>query len=221
MYVNQAIQRPAGVTAFGSALMRVDPDYSSLRFAVTRVAAKPKEAFEEARRGAEAVREALRALSVDARDVRVSDLSLAEEYTGYNENRRMVGYRASASFHAFVRDFKRVEPVLVAIVDAGADRIFSVHSKSSRMRELRAEARERAVRAARAKAEGFAAAAGAKLGAPIHIEDVNPEDIQRRSHLPEVDLTAEENETEPSNPGAIAVAGAVLVCFAIVPSSTC
>jgi uncharacterized protein YggE len=218
MYVNQSIHRPAGVTAFGSSLIRVDPDYSSLRFAVTRVAAKPKDAFDEARRGADAVRAALRAMSVDARDVRAAELTLAEEYAGQHPDRRLVGYRASAEFHAFVREFARVEPVLVAVVDAGADRIFSVHHKSSRLRELRAEARKRAVHAARAKAEGYASAAGCKLGAPLHVEDVNPDDISRRSHLPEVDLTAEEVEAEPANPGAIAIAGAVLVCYAIVVS---
>ena len=218
MYVNQSIQRPAGVTAFGSALLRINPDYASLRFAVTRLAAKPKDAFDETRRGADAVRAALRSMSVDARDVRTSELTLAEEYAGINEARRLAGYRASAQFHVFVRDFAKVEPVLVAVVDAGADRIFSVHHKSTRMRDVRADARKRAVLAARAKAEGYAEAAGCKLGAPLHIEDVNPDDISRRSHLPEVDLTAEEVETEPSNPGAIAIAGAVLVCFAIVPA---
>jgi len=216
MYVNQSIQRPNGVTVFGSALLRVDPDHSSVRFAVTRVAPKPKEAFDEARLGADSVREALRAMNIAARDVRSSDLSLAEEYTGYSENRRMIGYRASASFHAFVRDFKLVEKVLVAVVDAGADRIFSVHHKSSRLRELRAEARSLAVASARAKAEGYAHAAGAKLGVAIHIEDVNPDDLSRRSPLPDVDLSAKGSEVAPANPGAITIAGAVVVTFALV-----
>jgi uncharacterized protein YggE len=218
MYVNQSIQRPHGVTVFGSALIRVGPDYSSLRFAVSRVAAKPKDAFDDARRGADAVRAALGALKIDARDVRSSDLSLAEEWVGFNENRRMAGYRATASFHAFVRDFAKVEAVLVAVVDAGAERIYSVHHKTSRMRELRDDARQRAVKSARAKAESYAAAAGAKVGAVIHIEDVNPDDLTRRSHMPEVDLTAEEVETEPSSPGAITVAGAVMVSFALIGS---
>ncbi len=218
MYVNQSIQRPNGVTAFGSALIRVDPEYSSLRFAVSRVAAKPKDAFDEGRRGSDAVRAALAAMKIDPRDVRSGDLSLTEEWVGYNETRRMTGYRATASFHAFVRDFSKVEPVLVAVVDAGADRIISVHHKSSRLREVRDDARRRAVMAARAKAETYAAAAGAKLGAPLHIEDVNPDELSRRSHMPEVDLTSEEVETEPSNPGAITIAGAVMVCFALVPA---
>jgi hypothetical protein len=215
VYVTQSIQRPHGINVFGSSLIRVDPDYSSLRFAVSRVAAKPKDAFDETRRGADAVRAALMALKIDARDVRSGDLALAEEWVGYNENRRMAGYRATASFHAFVREFAKVEPVLVAVVDAGADRIHSVHHKTTRMREIRAEARKRAVEAAKAKAESYASAAGVKVGAPLHVEDVNPDDLSRRSHMPDVDLTAEETEVEPSNPGSIVVAGAVMVCFAI------
>ncbi|HEX4513390.1 MAG TPA: SIMPL domain-containing protein [Polyangiaceae bacterium] len=174
MYVTQSIQRPHGINVFGSSLIRVDPDYSSLRFAVSRVAAKPKDAFDETRRGADAVRAALMALKIDARDVRSGDLALAEEWVGYNENRRMAGYRATASFHAFVREFAKVEPVLVAVVDAGADRIHSVHHKTTRMREIRAEARKRAVEAAKAKAESYASAAGVKVGAPLHVEDVKP-----------------------------------------------
>jgi uncharacterized protein YggE len=216
VYVNQSIQRPLGVTVFGSTLMRVDPDYASLRFAVTRLAAKPKEAFDEARAGAERVREVVRKLRVADRDVRSSGLSLAEEYVGYNQDRKMAGFRATIDFHAIVRDFAVVEPLLVAVVDAGADRIMSVHSKTSRLRELRKDARARAVAAARAKAEQYAAAAGAKLGAVLHIEDVNPDEMSRRSHMPDVDMAAEEQETEAHNPGAIALAGAVMMSFALL-----
>lgn len=220
MYVTQSIQRPNGINVFGSSLIRVDSDYSSLRFAVSRVAAKPKAAFEETRRGADSVRSAIAAMKIDMRDVRSSDLALAEEWVGVNQERRLSGYRATATFHAFVRDFAKVEPVLVAVVDAGADRIHSVHHKTSRMRELRADARTRAIGAARAKAESYASAAGVKIGAPLHIEDVNPDDYSRRSsHMPDVDLTAEEPETEPANPGAIVIAGAVMMCFAIINSS--
>lgn len=219
MYINQSIQRPAGVNVFGSALLRVDPDYASIRFAVTRMDAKPKAAFEAARAGAARVRAALQALGVADRDVRDSDTSLAEEWVGMNADRRMAGYRATVGFHVLVRSFGLVEPVLVAVVDAGADRILSVHSKTTRIKELRIEARQRALRAAQAKAEQYVGAAGARLGAVVHIEDVNPDETQRRSHMPDVDLSAhdEQTDTEAHNPGAIVVAGAVMACFAIVP----
>jgi uncharacterized protein len=217
MYTNQAIQRALGVTAFGSSLLRVDPDYASLRFAVTRVGAKPKDAFGAARAGAATVREAVRKLGVADSDVREGDITLEEAWEGYNQDRKMVGYRATVAFQAIVHDFATVEPMLVAVVEAGADRIHSVHPKTKRLKELRRDARVRAVHAAQAKAEVYAAAAGAKLGAALHIEDVNPEDISRRSHLPDVDLSEHADaEVDAYKPGTITVAGAVLACFALV-----
>jgi uncharacterized protein YggE len=220
MYVNQSIQRPHGVTVFGSSLIRVEPDYASLRFAVSRVLAKPKEAFDAARSGAAAVRAKLAELGVADRDVRASEVSLEEAYEGaYNQDRRKVGYRAQVAFHALVRDLAKIEPLLVGVVDAGADRIQSVHPKSSRLRELRRDARQRAVRSALAKAEEYAEAAGAKVGAVLHIEDVNPDEMSRRSHAPDVDLS-EHDETqgaaEAINPGGIVIAGAVMASFALV-----
>ncbi len=222
MYVNQSIQRPNGVNVFGSALIRVDPDYASLRFSVTRVMTRPKEAFDAAREGAHAVRAALARLGVSERDTRASEVSLEEAFDGPYNQQRKVGYRAQVAFHALVRDLALVEPVLVSVVDAGADRIQSVHPKSSRLKELRREARERAVRSARAKAEEYAAAAGARLGAVLHIEDVNPDETSRRSHAPDVDLSEHDEaavRVEAINPGGIVIAGAVMACFALVVGS--
>src|SRR5262249_38681282 len=126
---------------------------------------------------------------------------------GYNQDRKMIGYRASVAFQCIVRDFSIVEPLLVAVVDAGADRIHSVHPKTTRLKDLRRDARTRAVHAARAKAEVLAAAAGSNLGNALHIEDVNPEDISRRSHLPDVDLSEHaEGDAEGYKPGTITVA---------------
>jgi uncharacterized protein YggE len=221
MYVNQSIQRPSGVTVFGSSLVRVDPDYASLRFSVGRVLPKPKDAFAAAREAAASVRTAIHDRGVADCDVRASDVSLEEAYEGPHQERRMVGYRATVAFHAIVRDFSLVEPVLVAVVEAGADRIHSVHPKTSLLRELRRDVRARAVQSARTKAEEYVRAAGASLGAVLHIEDVNPDEMSRRSHMPDVDLSAHDDAGgaagQVQNPGGIVVAGAVMVCFAIVP----
>jgi uncharacterized protein YggE len=219
MYVTQSIHRPQGVNAFGSCLIRVDPDYVSVRFAVARVAAHPKEAFEAARAAAQSVRERVRALGVPESDLRASDVTLAEAFSGPHAERRKVGYEASVPFHLILRELGKLEPLLSGVVDAGADRISSVHPKTSRIREVRKEARERAVKAARTKAEELASAAGGKLGAVLHIEDVNADEFGRRSHLPDLDLTENEERAavvEAHNPGSISVAAAVMACFAIV-----
>lgn len=87
------------------------------------------------------------------------------------------------------------------------------------MREARAQARAGAIAAARVKAEGYAQAAAVKRGAALHIADVDPQEISRRSHMPDADLDAHDESTpasETAGPGSIVIAGTVMVCYAIL-----
>jgi uncharacterized protein len=220
MFVSQTIQRAQGINVFGSCLIRVDPDYTSLRFSCTRTHATPKEAFSAVRSGARDVKAKLAALGVADRDVRESEIRMQQAYeNGLNQTRKFVGYCATVSFHVILHDLRKTEDLLIGVVDAGADLISSVHPKTTRLRELRVDARRRAFESARAKALDYATAANCKLGQVLHIEDVNPEDMSRRSHAPDVDLSAHDEGTsvEAQNPGGIVVAGAVMACFAILP----
>jgi uncharacterized protein YggE len=189
-----------------------------VRFAVTRVASHPRDAFEQARIAARAVRDAVRQIGVPDGDTAAADTTLAEAFSAGAE-RKKIGYEAVVAFHVILRDMAKLEALLTGVVDAGADRISSVHSKTSRLKEVRRQARERAVHSARSKADDLARAAGAQLGAPMHIEDINADDIGRRSHMPDIDL-AQHDDTgtipEPHSPGSISVAAAVMVCFALV-----
>jgi hypothetical protein len=215
MYVTQSIQRPHGVNAFGTCLIRVEPDYASVQIAVTRVAAHPKDAFAASRDAARLVRECVRSQGIPDADVRSADITLTEAYGGTPQERKKIGYETTVPFHLIVRDLAKLEPLLSGVVDAGADRILSVHPKTSRIREVRKEARDRAVKASRLKAEELATAAGAKLGAVLHIEDVNADEFGRRSHLPDIDFS-EQEERQAHSPGSISVAAAVMACFALV-----
>lgn len=220
MFVNQSIHRAQGINVFGSCLIRIDPDYASLRFACTRTTATPKEAFAAARGAARDVRAKLAALGIADRDVRESDTSMQQAYeNAYNQPRRFIGYCATVTFHVILKDLSKTEDVLGGVVDAGADMILSTHNKTTRIRELRADARRRAFESARAKAEDYAKAANVKLGHVLHVEDVNPDDISRRSHAPDVDLSAHDDtaSAEAQNPGGIVIAGAVMACFSILP----
>lgn len=78
---------------------------------------------------------------------------------------------------------------------------------------LRAEARRAAVAAARRKAELYAGEAGVRLGAIVHIEDEDPEQVRGpyRSHS---SARAESSE-EDLAPGHVVVSAAVTLGFAI------
>jgi len=216
---SQAIRNPSGVTVFGSALLRVPPDVASLVFAVGRTSKHPRDAFAAARDGAAAVAKHLKSAGVT--DVRSSRVTLQQQYNYSGGEQRFVGYGARIAFSVHVRELDRIEEVLTAVVDAGANQVDSVSFETTRLRELRAEARTLAVRSAKEKALLYAQSAGITLGAVVHIEDVNPDVLTGRSEgHATFKMDAEETAAGPIDPGAIAIGGAVRMCFAILADAS-
>ncbi|MBC8071377.1 MAG: SIMPL domain-containing protein [Deltaproteobacteria bacterium] len=215
MYVSQSIQRPFGINVFGSSVLRVKPDHAALSFAVTRTHEKPAEAFAAARRAVEDVRAFLASGDLGGPDVQVSRPTLRQAMRGYGDKLEYVGYTARAGFHVHVRDLDRLEAVLAGVVEAGVDLIEGTELRSVKLALLRGEARERALRAARRKAERYAEAADVVIGRVMHIEDVNPDDLKsRRGHGAELEL-GEDDDQGAHDPGCIEVQAAVMVAFAI------
>jgi uncharacterized protein YggE len=211
--VGQSIERPVGLNVFGSCLLGAEPDYAAVRCNVAHVAETPAPAFEGARAKLDAVRNVFREAKVEVRDLQISRIDLEPAYDGDYNKRRFVGYSGTAELIVLVRDLGGIETLLQAIVEAGA-LIGGVSYKTTRLVELRNKARAGAVEAARRKADAYAAAAGVRLGSLLHLEDINPEQLGRGSHAPDIDIAAE-SEAE-SVVGSIRIAGAVMVCFAIL-----
>jgi uncharacterized protein YggE len=210
-----------GIKVFGSAILRVEPDVASLQFAVSRQAKKPRDAFHETHQAVKAVRTYL--VQVGAGDVAASriNLSRTSEYSGGKQH--YTGYAARVSFNVLLSDLDRVEEVLIGVVDAGANEIGSVEFRTSRLKEHRAEARRRAVVAAREKAENYCRAAGVSLGAVVSLEDVNPNVLHGsgEGHTSrDFDVPSDEMGAERAlSPGSIVVGAAVTLVYALVPEA--
>lgn len=211
----QKITYPYGVTVFGSSVIRVVPDIASLKFSVSRIHKAPKNAFESARKDAKVVREYLAKANIT--DVGTSRIKLSQQFEHLNRGREFVGYVASVGFHATISDLDQVEQVLVGVIGAGANELDEVVFQSTSLQAHRAEARRRAVAAARLKAENYCEAAGGCVGEVLHLEDVNPEALSGRhaGHV-RTELPPDDDENACAiDPGAIVIGGAVLVSFSI------
>ena len=215
MYVHQAIRNALGITVFGSSLLRAEPDLASVELTVSRLEQQSGDAFQAAQQGVRGVKEALRQLNVPENCVEFSLMKLdsARDY----KNDRLIGYKARTKIRILVREIQAIETLLISVVEAGAHRIDSVRYQTSQLKELREQARRGAVLSARRKAEVYAEAAGSSVGSPIHIEDINPDSLRHRGHSPDIDLTAHDDASEPTElrRGSITVTAAVMVTFAI------
>lgn len=175
MYVNQSIDSPVGINVYGSHVLRTEPDRAEVDLAVVRVAQTPSTAFSETRKAVDAVRQALRKAGIPDTDVEAGRVDLTTAYEGYGPAAKFLGYRSSVAFRFVVRKLDGIEQVLSSAVDAGANQVQRVRYQTTKLRELRAEARQHAVEAANRKAQIYSEAAGVRLGHVIHIEDVNPD----------------------------------------------
>ena len=211
--VEQSITTPIGVTAFGSSVLRVVPDVASLQFAVTRLEKEPRAAFAAVHDAAKAVRNCLKKARLD--EVNSARVTLAQTRRFINNTDTFVGYTARAGFRLVLRDLDRLEEVLIGIVEAGANDISAVSLQTGRLKELRADARRRAVEAAREKAENYCQAGQVALGEVVHIEDVSPDVLtgQGEGHYRQSVEPDDEGDEQAFDPGSIVVAAAVIVSF--------
>ena len=205
-----------GVKVFGSAVVRVAPDTASIVVAVSRREQKPEAAFSKAREGAQGVAAYLHKAGVA--DFGSSRVTLTQEFRYTNGENKFVGYQAKIEFNVVLREMDQVDAVLSGLIAAGANTLTAVTFQTTRLKELRADARRRAVAAAREKAELYCEAAGVAVGPVLAIEDVNPETLTGRSEghtYREAAPVDDAGEPGAIDPGAIAVGAAVNVVYRI------
>jgi uncharacterized protein len=210
----QTIKTPFGITVFGSATSRISPDIASLKVSVVRLEQNPGDAFAKVRQGSQAVQEYLRKAGIN--EFGASRVTLFQAHRFIGGENKFIGYQATVSFHIMLTELDRLEEILTALVSAGANEVNSVTFETTRLKELRMEARRRAIAAARDKATNYCNAAGVALGQVMHIEDVNPMVLQaREGHNrtePQID---DEDESRAFDPSSISVGAAVLVAYGI------
>ena len=210
-----------GITCFGSAVVRVAPDFASMTIEVGNVDGNPKAAFSKTKETAKKLNMFLQAW--EKIDSRSSNISLQDEQEYVNNRWKRVGYRASIQFHVVIKDITQVEEVLSGAVETGVDRIVSFSFGTSALKEHRAFARRNAIEAAIDKAKNYCKAANVELGEIIRIEDINPDFTSpyRESHVQNQFQSNDLSESSQAiDPGAIPVNGAVQVTFKIVNPET-
>jgi uncharacterized protein YggE len=205
-----------GVGVFGSAVVRVAPDTASIVVAVSRLEQMPEAAFTKAREGARGVTAYLHKAGV--KDFGSSRVTLSQEFRYTHGENKFVGYQGKIEFNVVLRELDKVDAVLSGMIAAGANTLTSVTFQTTRLKELRADARRRAVAAAREKAELYCRAAGVAVGAVVAIEDVNPETLTGRSEghvYREARPVDDAGEPGAIDPGATTVGAAVNVVYRI------
>jgi uncharacterized protein YggE len=151
------------ITVSGSSALRVQPDRVVVILGVETFASTPSASRDANARLGKAVLAAVRAQSVKDKDIATANLTLQPRYDDYDRN-IISGYGARNTIAVTLRDVEKLEPVLVAALEAGATSVDGVEFSVTNLRELRDRARDLAVKAALEKAEAMSASAGVEVG---------------------------------------------------------
>jgi uncharacterized protein len=211
----QAVTNPFGITVFGSWVSRVEPDIASIRAAVSVLEQKPADAFSASKRSARAVQEFLRKQKVA--EFGASRVALTRTMKFVSGVQQFAGYQARITFSILLKELDRTDELAEGLVSAGANEIERVVFETTKLKEIRAEARRMAMSAAREKAENYCAAGGVELGQILHIEDINPLTLQagmaRGAHGAGINFNDYDDDVRAFDPSLIEVGAAVLVCY--------
>jgi uncharacterized protein YggE len=162
---NAAATRYITVSAQGT--IKVTPDAVRLSATVSAVAATSKDALAAANKTAAAVRAALKAAKIEAKDISTQTVTVYPEYKYANDGTStQIGYRGSQSINIVIRAADTAGSVVDSLIAAGGDNLqingatpFVLDSTKS----LDA-ARAAAVKSAKSKATSYASLIGVKLG---------------------------------------------------------
>ncbi len=210
-----------GIWVSGRGEVSAVPDVATLRLGIEAQEASVAEAQSQAAEAMDRVMQALTDGGVAEQDIQTQHFNIRRvtRWNNAKEEEEVIGYRVSNMVTAKIRQLDRVGAIIDAVAAAGGDltRIddisFSVEDPSA----YQAEAREKAMADARAKAEQMANLAGVKLGKPTYISESAylPAPIYRQGFAGEKVAGAPMVET-PISPGEMKISLTVQVAYAIV-----
>lgn len=158
------------ITAVGRGETKISPDRANIQISVQTRAATAAAAGAANAIKQRAVFEALRKLGMKDDQLSTANYNVyPEQRYEPNKNPVIIGYVATNTINAEVRDLSKVGAVIDAALGAGANLISSLNFYASNLQQARQTAITDAVRIARAEAEIGARAAQGQLGGLLEL----------------------------------------------------
>lgn len=227
-----ATQAPAAadlrtVSTRGEATVYVIPDEVVVRLGVQTFDAS----LDNAKRANDAASaklvKSIKGFGVEDKHFQTADLEVAIQYNRDRDqpDLRISGYVADRSYAVTLKDVKRLDEFVEAVIKNGANRLMGIDYRSTELRKHRDQARKLAIGAAREKAAALAGELDCKLGAPRSITEGTFDHGDNNFFSSNMSLQAVEEvgggdvggETMPL--GQIAIQASVSTTFDLLPAA--
>jgi hypothetical protein len=140
------------------------PDTALIQFNISTQADSAKEAYDQAAKQAEAVRQILRANGIDPKAAELGFFSVNPQYDWKNPKHKITGYQVRTTVSLKIKDFSKIGPITEQLADASVGDSQSLSYTLDSTDEAKSKAVADAYRRARASAQSLATASGRTLG---------------------------------------------------------
>ena len=165
------VEHTISVTGTGHILAKPDVADLSLGVSITREKAKDSEAAAAAAMAN--VIAALKAAGVKDEDIQTANLSLQPVYDWSTNTQRLTGYQTDNIVQVTVRDLSTAGDVIDAAVQAGATNVSGITFRVADQTAVESQARDAAMKDAKAKADALAKAAGVNITGVQTISEIS------------------------------------------------
>jgi len=209
--------QPPHISVYGTAEINVTPNEMNWTLIVRN---EGKQLAPTARQHAETLDEVLnflKSLNIDQKKLQTSNMQFGEKWEYQERQNVKVGYFASTTVGFTIKDLSLYEKLWFGLSEINQVSIQNVsYSHSDRIR-LQNESRQKALLAAREKADALARTLGSKIGDPLQIEELPSETppvpfAKRMMSNAAFDM-AEGTQPEVLQPGQITITTQVHVIF--------
>ncbi len=157
----------------GEGKVSVTPDIAIINLGVEENGASLKQVQDSVNKKSKNLVDALKKLGVGESDIKTTAYNIYPDYDYNLQPAKITGYRVSTNYQVKVKDFDKVNDILVKATESGANAIGNISfdiNEITKNKKLQ-EAREEGVAKAKEKAQGLAKAAGISLGKIINVSE--------------------------------------------------
>lgn len=202
------------MTLTGTGEVFVAPDMATINLGVSSFHKQASQAMAMNTQSMAKVFNALKGAEIASRDIQTSSLSLNPQWdrrSNSNNQPRIIGYNAQNTVTVRVRDLSKVGPVLDLLTKLGANRINNISFGIQKPRPHQDEARKRAVKDARIKAELYVQAAGVELGQIISINENGG--VQRPQPMARMEMAVMASDAVPIAEGELGIRSNITIVY--------
>lgn len=199
----------------GSGKVTVVPDLATVELGVAIERSTAKAARQAAAAAMTRVVDAIRKLGIDDKDIATANVSLGPVYDyPTNSSRQIRGYQLQNTVTVTVRNLDQLGDVIDDGVTAGATRVDGISFDVADRAAAEAQAREAAVKDAKAKADTLATGLGVRITGVASVSEQVSTPVWYGRNVATVGAVAEDAST-PVMPGSTDVTISVAVSFLI------